>query len=214
MNLKDLKKQMVEESESQIVELPELAASETDKIVEEYEKYYEAESKKDLKDRRFFEDGKGGVLVLLRMPKKSVAVTDAEKKSGKKGQAGYPKETKSKSIQWWGPKIVDMKGRIATCFFPLTDDWKKVIITKGLWEEEEPKNIPIYLLRGIMKTEYRWISDPETKYARSEEKIIAEAKKEHPDLELNTIEDVIEALYSELDRFKYTFNASELLKVY
>jgi hypothetical protein len=212
---RDMKKTMIEETESQITELPDVGKDEKEFLADKVFEHLKEQFGKALEDRRFYEDDAGGTIVVLRMPKKSVSRTDEEKKAGNKGLSNVPKVTSDgKSVYWWGPKLPLMKGAIATAYFP-KNEWEEPIITKGLlWEPEDTeteKKTKMLMFRGRMTREDRWLSEAKTtNYHRPWSKFKKEAEGRYEELEIESIYDVPDG---DLDRPKYTFNVTQLIKV-
>lgn len=200
MEWEDLKKELAEDIEVKIKELDMLNEKQTEEVVEDFKQFLVKELKKSVEDRKFYEDKYGGTVVVIRFPKKSY------KSIGEKGIAHDPKRTVNNSWHWWGPQLPERKdsngNAISTMFMP--SDWNPA----SMWEEEDTKQLII--LRGVMKQEYRWIDDQKGKYARSEAKFIKEAKERFNNESIESIDDIDK---SEMDRIKYTFNASQMLKV-
>lgn len=193
----DLKKVLGEDIEIQIKELPPLDEIKKEEVVEDFKKFLVLELKKPVESRKFYEDKYGGNIIVVRFPKKSYKTLGS-------GIAKDPKKTANNQWYWWGPQIPERKNEsgnaIITMFMPFA--WNPT----SMWEEEDKKQFVI--LRGIMKQEYRWLND--TQYHKSEAKFIKEAKARFNNPEIESIEDIDR---SEMDRIKYTFNASQMLKV-
>lgn len=196
MSWEDLKKELAQDIEVQIKELDQLDEVKKEEVVEDFKQFLVKELKKPVDKRVFYEDKYGGICVVVRFPKESYVSRKIAKQ---------PKITENNSWYWWGPQLPERKtedgNAIITMFLPI--EWNP----KSMWEEEEKKQLII--LRGVMKQEYKWIDDG-GKFARSEAKFIKEAKARFNNPEIESIKDIDR---SEMDRIKYTFNASQMLKV-
>ena len=95
---------------------------------------------------------------------------------------------------------------------PVTTISVPTVVPTVLWEGEDDKQL--FVFRGNMTIEYQWLNDK--KFGRREKAFIKEAQQRFNDDTIESIEDLKgnPEYWSEVDdRIKYTFNASQKLKV-
>ena len=197
MSWDELKEELAEDLDIQIKELSQLNEEQVEEVLEDFKQFLVKELKKPVESRKFYQDKDGGMVVVIRFPKQTYKT---------RGIARDPVRAKNNTWQWWGPQIPllrdDNGNPIITMFLP--SDWNP----NAMWEEENIKQLII--LRGNMTREFKWIDDGKGVYSRKEAKFIKEAKARFNNPEIESIDDIDR---SEMDRIKYTFNASQMLKV-
>lgn len=204
MNWDELKEELTEDIELGIKEGPPLLNKiQKKEVLDAFGEYLVKELKKPVETRKFYQDEYGGIVYVVRFPKRSFV----DKKI-----ANEPKIAKNDTIQWWGIRLPLLKGingddsiPIATVFMPKFWD------VNAMWEGEDVKQLVI--LRGNINFKYAWLND--TKYARFENTFLKEAREKFDNSEIKSIDDILTnpQYKASMDKLKITLNPVESLKV-
>jgi hypothetical protein len=200
MSWEDLKQSLSSTYRQNQQALEELTAEQVEKIEDTYITHIQTQMKKPtISERDPFEDEFGGFWLGLRFPSKNPELDNPS-------TYAEPKVAKNGSTQWWGPRYAMMNGSVITVFFP--EGWKQ---GKGgqFGFTNEKTHQWIFVYRGTLKIEYKWIEDPKKKYARPEPVFLQEASERYG----RPIKSIEEVEIGDMGQRRFTFNPNQIIKV-